>query len=641
MIDEELRSKVLEILESEQNQLKGCLDSQTDVEPPETISIIEAQTNPDGTLSEKVTEEESNYVSPSIDSVLRYKYADDAETLYEFCKIVDDEIISINSQINSKKQEIVVLSNEAISRNCWPGIAYSTVGSQIISTYYGENITLNDDIEKLRIYLHLAGPDVRYDIQNPFEPNKVIGLTSSYSGYGYKNLKDPVVYKNNDETRSGLLTDGSGSSLGIGRFDVSETSSNHLARTISAIPLITYGGATGTNAAATCVGIGTSVSLLYDEIIALRIKRDSLRNDLNTIKTNKTEKEISAWGIERINAQIEARQTKNTAAIAAVKNFNTDVTVNVEALVVNLDIGEPDSYSGIGTTWYDLSGYGNNATLFPTSTPASYEYADGNYLTFNGTDQYAQTGIKTTNVLGVGTTWMIESWFRINDVPSNIFNTVVSTAGTIAPIAGIITGISTSGISVGQDVKILSNFIGAGTTVTAIGIGSVYINPKSINVGTSTNTTFEFGEYREYANTIVDVNASSTTTNMLGVSYGQSGIFSGVSSNRLIYTVSSGIGTTTLVGSEVETGTWNQGVIVRNGTDSTVLYLNGVGVATYSGDISSGAASTTTTKIAAWTDENVFSNVSVSIVKIYQRSYTDAEVKDKFDALKGRFGIVG
>lgn len=639
MIDEELRSKVLEILESEQNQLKGCLEPQTDVAPPETIPNIEAQTNPDGTLSEKATEEETNYVSESIDSQLRYKYADDAETLYDFCKIVDDEIISINSQINSKKQEIVTLSAEAISRNCWPGIAYSTVGSQIISAYYGEDITLNNDIEKLRIYLHLAGPDVRYDVQNPFEPDKVIKLTDTYSGYGYKNLKDPIVYKNNDGTRSGLLTDGSGSSLGIGRFDVSETLTDHNPSFIN--PFKLYNGATGTNAPATCVGIGTSVRLLYDEIIALRTKRDSLRNDLNTIKTNKTEKETSAWGIQRINAQIEARQTKNAAAIAAVKNFNTDVTVNVEALVLNLDVGEPDSYSGIGTTWYDLSGYGNNATLFPTSTPASYEYADGNYLTFNGTDQYTQTGIKTTNALGVGNTWMIESWFRINDVPSNIFNSVVSTAGTIAPVAGIITGISTSGISVGQDVKILSNFIGAGTTVTAIGIGSVYINPRSINVGTSTNTTFEFGEYREYANTIVDVNASSTTTNMLGVSYGQSGIFSGVTSNRLIYTVSSGIGTTTLVGSEVETGTWNQGVIVRNGTDSTVLYLNGVGVATYSGDVTSGAASTTKTKIAAWTDESIFSNVSVSIVKIYQKSFTDAEVKDKFDALKRRFGIVG
>jgi hypothetical protein len=218
MIDEDLRSKVLVILESEQDQLKNCLDPQTDVEPPETISVIETEKNLDGKLFENVTEEDSNYVSASIDSGLRYKFADDASSLQQFCKIVDDEILSINSQINFKKQQIVTLSADALTRNCWPGIAHSGSPYLFIEVYYGENVTVNNDIENLRIYPYIAGPDVKYNVKNPFEPDKVIGLTSSYSGYGYKNLVDRIVYKNKDGTKSGSLVDGSGSSIGIGRF---------------------------------------------------------------------------------------------------------------------------------------------------------------------------------------------------------------------------------------------------------------------------------------------------------------------------------------------------------------------------------------------------------------------------------------
>lgn len=639
MIDENLKSDVLKILEDEQNQLIGALEPQTGLTVPETITIVETEQNSDGTLTEKVTEQPSNYINEGIDSELRSKFANDAETLQEFCKIIDNQIISLNNQINIKKEQIVILSEESTVKNCWPGIAYSNGIFSFLGTFFGERTTVRDEIENLRIYPNIAGPTVRYDVSNPFEPDSVNELISENSGYGYRNLQDPNFYKSKDGIVTGNDVDGSGDLIGTGRFDISETESDHNSRLISPIPF--YRFYNGASDPARCVGIGTSIRVLYNEIIELRKQRDALREDLNTIKENKSQKELSAWGIQRINNQIEKRQTKNLGAIAAVKNFNTDVTVNADALVLHLDAGDPDSYSGIGTIWYDRSGYGNNATLFPISTSISYEFADGNYFSFNGVDQYAQTGIKTTNVLGAGTTWMMETWFKVNGAPSNIFNSVVSVAGTVQPNSGIITGITTTGILVGQDVKILSDFIGSGTTVTAIGVGSVYINPSSINVGTGTNKTFEFGEYQEYANTIVDVNATSTSTNMLGVSYGQSGIFSGISTSRLIYSVSSGAATTTLVGSTINNGAWYHGVVVRNGTDNTKLYVNGVGVATYSGDVTLGTGSTTTTKIAAWDDETVYSNVSVSVVKVYQRSYTDDEVKNKFDASRGRYGIIG
>lgn len=46
-------------------------------------------------------------------------------------------------------------------------------------------------------------------------------------------------------------------------------------------------------------------------------------------------------------------------------------------LVLNLDAGDPLSYSGSGNTWTDLSGKGNNGNIL---SPKSYNSANGGYL---------------------------------------------------------------------------------------------------------------------------------------------------------------------------------------------------------------------------------------------------------------------
>jgi hypothetical protein len=56
-------------------------------------------------------------------------------------------------------------------------------------------------------------------------------------------------------------------------------------------------------------------------------------------------------------------------------------------LVLNLDAGNSYSYPGSGTTWYDLSGNGNNGTL--TNGP-NYSSADGGFIAFDGTNDYVQ-----------------------------------------------------------------------------------------------------------------------------------------------------------------------------------------------------------------------------------------------------------
>ncbi len=66
-------------------------------------------------------------------------------------------------------------------------------------------------------------------------------------------------------------------------------------------------------------------------------------------------------------------------------------------LVLSLDAGNTSSYSGSGTTWTDLSGNGNNGTLYNTPT---YVSGSAGYIGFNGSNQYMQANIGTTSLNG-------------------------------------------------------------------------------------------------------------------------------------------------------------------------------------------------------------------------------------------------
>lgn len=56
-----------------------------------------------------------------------------------------------------------------------------------------------------------------------------------------------------------------------------------------------------------------------------------------------------------------------------------------DGLVLALDASNKKSFPGSGTTWYDLSGNGNDATLFNTPT---YTTANGGRFEFDGTYEY-------------------------------------------------------------------------------------------------------------------------------------------------------------------------------------------------------------------------------------------------------------
>ena len=116
--------------------------------------------------------------------------------------------------------------------------------------------------------------------------------------------------------------------------------------------------------------------------------------------------------------------------------------------------------------------------------------------------------IKISNV-GIGST--VPAGFLTGEIiqatESTVFNTVVSTAGTVGITTTIITGITTSNIVVGQQLKELivgagaTPIIGSGSTVTSVGVGTVYINPPSVNTTVATGVTVSFGatEFSNYS----------------------------------------------------------------------------------------------------------------------------------------------
>jgi hypothetical protein len=79
-----------------------------------------------------------------------------------------------------------------------------------------------------------------------------------------------------------------------------------------------------------------------------------------------------------------------------------------DGLVLALDAGNTKSYPGSGTTWYDLSGNGNNGIL---ANGVGYNSNNGGSLSFDGVDEYVQ--FSSTTISRNGGAFSI--WFYVDD----------------------------------------------------------------------------------------------------------------------------------------------------------------------------------------------------------------------------------
>jgi len=85
-------------------------------------------------------------------------------------------------------------------------------------------------------------------------------------------------------------------------------------------------------------------------------------------------------------------------------SYNSSIVTN--GLVLCLDAGNPRSYPGTGTTWYDISGYGNHHTLINSPTWASGKF------TLNGTTQGFQ---RLAALNGATAACTVSLWYSTTD----------------------------------------------------------------------------------------------------------------------------------------------------------------------------------------------------------------------------------
>jgi len=83
------------------------------------------------------------------------------------------------------------------------------------------------------------------------------------------------------------------------------------------------------------------------------------------------------------NVDINSAGVKLADSAPMIIGYASIVTTGLK---LHLDAGNSNSYSGSGTTWTDLSGNGNNATLINGPT---YSSADSGSIVFDGTNDYA------------------------------------------------------------------------------------------------------------------------------------------------------------------------------------------------------------------------------------------------------------
>ena len=360
-MDESLRNKTLEIFEKDQKQLEGAYESQSDVKAVGIVSSTTITEKDDGTYEKTVKEEnaEDLYYDGDVVGKVENQLKEDAETLQAFCKEFDNQIIILNAEINAKKQELVTLTTEAYNRNCWPGIAYSTTTSSglirqagIGSTTqnFGNDYSTFEDRVAMEIYKKMAGPDVSYGAENPFEPNSVVTLTSTNSGFGYENHRDNGRLNAGDDATEIEADDynvgggGDGSkeyldnfesstNLGTVRSNISSVATDHQGpRNVGAFraysgvgvaPDATDTSLTGTAGENRCIAIGASITSIIAEIVTLRTQRDNIisMSDFNKIKDKKMEKELQNWGANNVKAEQEKRKTANSDVISIINTL--------------------------------------------------------------------------------------------------------------------------------------------------------------------------------------------------------------------------------------------------------------------------------------------------------------------------------
>lgn len=177
-----------------------------------------------------------------------------------------------------------------------------------------------------------------------------------------------------------------------------------------------------------------------------------------------------------------------------------------DGLVLALDVGNTKSYPGSGTSWSDLSGNGNDATL--TNGP-TYSSADGGSIVFDGTDDYCRiTPASLLNSIG-SSDFTVSMWiYRATNPPSGNGEMLYQSADLND---GIVICISTTKFRVETRDRQSTN--SSVNTISDIFTAGVWNNVVLTKSGT-TYKGYSQGIYRNQFTSYQDV---STTTGFVDI----------------------------------------------------------------------------------------------------------------------------
>ena len=179
------------------------------------------------------------------------------------------------------------------------------------------------------------------------------------------------------------------------------------------------------------------------------------------------------------------------------------------SLAMHLDAGNPDSYSGSGSTWYDLSGNRLNCTLYNTT----YSANNVGYLVFNGSTAYGEVA---DNILLRNSSFTASIWAYGTSAgaspSSHVFGKHDSTS-------------STNGWALVQN--------SSGTTGYYIKAGATEYDPPNSS-----------GALSRWYNTVLTCNNSSAVTSyMNGVSLGSTAFTGTTNTSTAVFRIAKSVDT--------------------------------------------------------------------------------------------------
>jgi hypothetical protein len=190
-----------------------------------------------------------------------------------------------------------------------------------------------------------------------------------------------------------------------------------------------------------------------------------LYNAINGSRINKTNFNLNSNGIEIFRKRFNPTNPLTPDPLTGIFTIESHFFSNLEKLTYT----PKSTFIGVGASAMQI-GAG-------TSLPSEV------YVIKLSDNRFKLATSKSNAISGIGVTF----------TPNITFVGVTTASGNIGITTTFISGITTSGIAVGQTLNTIPGVTGAGTTVTSIGIGTVFINPASLNAAALSGQSVSFG----------------------------------------------------------------------------------------------------------------------------------------------------